>query len=511
MRLDSLNIWQRIALGALVGVVIGLVSVAVRAQDSLPATPQNQAILQENCSPVYETITPLRNPSFDSLYLWRRVVGRNGYDWFTDYVPLDDGQFFAIGMATPDMHEANAPRFITLLRYDKDGQVLEEQKKIEIEGLESIVKAQRIDQALYLGVNIKKAAGGYEPRLLKMSFDGAILKTLIFREDDTKLKLTDMVLDKNGVFIVSLQATKTRNDADGDAASVSYSVNTDLKKSGRRLYMPGTPNMFNSVSVNKDGSLLAAGRVQVSNTGDGRDGGWLVNLDEKGSIYWQKSFSRGAKAELVKAADYAEQGFVALGTAWRSLRDGGEKNSALWLLLVDTDGRPKWQRFVTGGDAYSFSAVDMQVLEDKRVMVLVNATALTPSEKVRSHIRMLMFSPQGTILDDKAYVEGSDSKAHRLTLTPEGQLRIVGDLYTGYGASDRADAINKKEEMSDVEDVKERREMSALEEILSTKLEDGHEDVFPELDQSASVITSTMRAWLLAIAPVGDYKNPCTP
>jgi hypothetical protein len=413
-------------------------------------------------------------------------------------------------MATPDIHDNEAPRFITLTRYDKDGQILAEQNKIEIDGLENIVKTQRIDQALYVAVNVKKSEDEYEARLLKMTLDGRILKTLVFNEGDARLqlddiKLNDMVLDGNGEFVVSLQARIARYD--GDVASVTYSVNTDLKKSRRRLYMPGEPNMFNSVSVNANGSLLAAGRVQVDNTGDGRDGGWLVNLDEKGSIYWQKPFFRGAKAELIKAADYGAEGFVALGSAWRSLRGEGEFDSALWLLFVDVDGRPKWQRFVTGGAAYSFSAVDMHVLEDKRILVLVNATALTPSEKIRSHIRMLVFSPQGTILDDKAYVEGSDSKARRLSVTAEGQLRIVGDLYTGYGPIDRPGMVKETDGEMDKKSV----EMSPLEEILSTKLEEVHEDVFPELDQSASVITSTMRAWLLAIAPVADYKNPCTP
>ena len=453
---------------------------------------------RENCSIVYEEIIPLRNPNFNNLYLWRRVVGRTGYDWLNEYIELENKQAITLGLATEYINDDTAERFLTIKRY-QNGYVIREQQ-LKIDGLQEIISAVRVKNDLFVGVNVKDDKGQNRAKLLKMGFDGENMRSISIVEEGHILTLLDMILDGDGHLVLSFELKSKKNP--DDYVSVNYTYDTDFKKLRRRLYMPGTPNYLNGISVAQDGSLISAGSVRVESTrnGEPRNGGWLVNLDSKGSIYWQKSYARGHKAELVRASQYGENSYAAIGTAWPASKKDEMKPTALWILMVDANGTVIWQRFITGREQYSYSAVDMHVFEDGRMVVLANAKALKPSEKIRSHIRLITFTPQGTILQDQAFVEGADSKAHNLVMTSELQYRILGEVYTGYSALG-TDAPKM--------DKKEKKEMSALEQIMETSINDQQEEAFRDPELTESVNTPTLRGWLLAVARPEDYNNPC--
>jgi|GEM_PF-1188638 len=497
-----------------VGKIIGVGGALLLALSYQSAAAQ----MQENCSPVYEEIIPLKNPSFTNLYDWRRVVGRTGYDWFSGYVELADDQSLSVGVSTQNINDANAARFLSLTRYDKEGQIIRE-RQIPMPNLKNIVSVLRMGDDVIVGVNIAQQDGRVLPQLLRMNAEGDGLKRHSFKEDEIYLEMVDVILDQDQNLVLSFNSENQRYA--NDMASIQYTLDQNFKQIRRRLYMPGTPNSYNKMTLNDDGSLVVAGSVNVESKikDKQRFGGWLVNLDKEGAIFWQKSYARGQKAELIRAKAYDERGFVAIGTAWPSLIDDEAKNSALWVMHVDTRGKPLWQRFITGRHEYGFSAVDMHVFDDGRIAVLANVKALTRSDKVRSHVRIITFTPQGTILQDQAFVEGSESMAHGLAMSKDEDFRIMGQVYTGYDEAAAApdeprDKAMAQEAASNVEqEAKTEKPMSALEQLRATSLEESLaadlNDTEGGADGQFDVLTPILRGWLLAVAKPEEYKNPC--
>lgn len=408
----------------------------------------------------------------------------------------------SVGVSSSDISDEIAVRQLYLVQYDRGGHVVRE-RQLELSGLDNVAGVVRIDDSLYAGVNAYQDKGQKLAKVVQLSLDGEILKQHSFDESGAVFTLNHLRKDKDGQILVSLKREDKK--VSYDFGNVNFTLDKDLKQIRRRLYMPGTPNMFNSVNLNPDGSLVGAGSVSVETKLDDslRHGGWLVNLDEKGSIYWQKSYARGAKAELVAAGAFGDVGYAAAGTAWPSLTNEKAKHSALWVMLTDINGETLWQRFITGREQYSYEAVDMHIYEDGRIAVLANATALKQTEKIRSHIRIITFTPQGTILEDQAYVEGANSRAHGWALTQEGQYRIYGELNTGYAESDDEALMDKEQ--------KEEEEMSALDKLRNTSLESMGAEVGIDMSDGneEESLAPKVRAWLLAVARPEDYKNPC--
>lgn len=479
--------------------------------DGRPANAQ----MQENCSPVYEAIIPLRNPDFNNLFEWRRVVGRTGYDWINNYVGLDDGFALTVGIASEDIHAEDAVRRLSIVRYDADGQIVRE-RQVDVDALDDVVATLRDGESIFVGANFVGADDQKYLQILRMNFDGEEIKPFILKENNEDLVLSDMVYDSEGR--ITLAVKRTKHDGKDESSTVFYTLDKRTEILYQREYMPGTSNHLVSVGVNEDGSYMGAGAVEVGRTLDGavREGGWIVNLDKKGAVYWQKPYARGAKAELARARIYGDVGVVSVGTAWPSIEIAAAKHSSLWVMLTDTTGEPKWQRFITGSDQYSYSAVDMHLYEDGRITVLANAIALVPSEKVRSHIRLITFSPQGTIIQDQAFVEGAEAMARALYVLDDGSFRITGQLYTGYAPRSEAMKemlMTRAVEVDDEEMAEENaagEEKSAFDQLRETTLENSYYDSMDsdKRDESAT-LAPVIRGWLLAVAAAQGYNNPC--
>tara|TARA_B100000073_G_C23728411_1_gene570023 strand:- start:617 stop:2104 length:1488 start_codon:yes stop_codon:yes gene_type:complete len=475
----------------------------------LPFPRAAQAQMQENCTPAYEAIIPLRNPNFNNLFMWRRVVGRTGYDWVSDYAALDDGYALSVGVSSADIHDDAVARDLSIIRYDNEGQIVRE-RQVSVDDLEDVVRVLRDGDNIYVGADFKGSDGRGYVQIMRMNFDGEDIQYYPIKEADYDLTLSDMLFNSDGDITLTLKHVK--RDAMGQPSSVFYTLDKKANIIHQRQYLPGTPNYMVSVGVNMDGSYLGSGAVEVGRTLDGevRLGGWIVNLDKLGAVYWQKSFARGAKAELVKASNYSDVGVVSVGTAWPSITIDQAVHSSLWVMMSDTTGEPKWQRFITGRKQYSYSAVDMHLFEDGRISVLANAIALEPSEKVRSHIRLITFSPQGTILQDQAFVEGAESMARRMHVLDNGSFRIAGQLYTGYAPRSEANEEMLIGQNQDGPNEEAEEEKSALQQLKETTLEMSYHDKLAEDEPlSDATLAPVIRGWLLAVEAPMPYKNPC--
>jgi hypothetical protein len=80
-----------------------------------------------------------------------------------------------------------------------------------------------------------------------------------------------------------------------------------------------------------DGSLLVSGTT--SNFPDGRHDGWIISLDDRGEIVWQKTYRAGDVQEVTSVARTSDGGLIFTGR----LRSDREKND-LWVVKTEASG-----------------------------------------------------------------------------------------------------------------------------------------------------------------------------
>ena len=111
-------------------------------------------------------------------------------------------------------------------------------------------------------------------------------------------------------------------------------------------------------------------------------------------------------------------GYLVLGDSTPS--DGGL--DATWLMAIDALGEPQWQRYFRRPD-FELSGFGLMRNEDGRVVVAMNAKA-DEGTGHRNHVRMLILSPRGVIVEDESYIEGVQAKGNDFVRGWNGE-RIV--------------------------------------------------------------------------------------
>jgi len=124
----------------------------------------------------------------------------------------------------------------------------------------------------------------------------------------------------------------------------------------------GIDNAF-SVNITHDGNYIVAGWTQ-SNGGDvtGYHGGadfWIVKLDPVGNILWERSLG-GSEAEHAWASfETIDGGFIIAGDSKSNDGDvtGNHGNEDYWVVKLDPDGNPQWQKSLGGSNQDAARAI----------------------------------------------------------------------------------------------------------------------------------------------------------
>jgi len=370
------------------------------------------------CRLVREEIIPLRTPNFDQSALWKKISGVKGIERPRTALPVVDGGQIFIGSSVPfdDKTGLGLPQ-IQMVRTDRVGKVIVE-KWINVKGLKTVADAILLKDRIV----ILSQLGTDNDDVISLQFLNGIgeeRNAKIISDPRYRLNPKSMVSVTGGTqMIIAAEAISRKNLK--DTFSVLIWVDKEGKKIIQKEYLPGVQNRPEFIGRLDKGETVMTGRVVDEN---GRDSGWVLRLSSKGEIIYQRPYPRGGDSVIRRAASLGNGAMIVVGDTLPSA--AGDK--AAWIMELDKQGNPVWQKYLTG--KYKYSGVDVIALGDGRYNMLI--AGQPTNEGGRQYARVLTLTSEGVIIGDESFIEASNSIPVRI-INQNGKRVILGLAETGF-------------------------------------------------------------------------------
>jgi len=193
--------------------------------------------------------------------------------------------------------------------------------------------------------------------VLRLDPDGNPIWQKEFKKEDYILQLSAVRQTRDGGFIAvgnlgPLHPKETKN-IDKDA----WVVKLDKKGSivWQKTYGGDLIDWAHNVIQTDDGNYLFVGETCEPKGRPGTGGVWVVKLGKRGSIQWQKSYSEPMERPIghfgveigYSARQMSNGDYLVVGTT-RSFGTGGGARGDVWVLRLDPTGGIKWQKAYGG-------------------------------------------------------------------------------------------------------------------------------------------------------------------
>lgn len=176
-----------------------------------------------------------------------------------------------------------------------------------------------------------------------------------------------------------------------------------------------------SVSPVAAGGFVLAGQVSPGHLG-GADA-WVVRLDERGDVIWQKTFG-GPLDEWVNAVrPTRDGGFVVAGSMY--WMDSGTHRDA-WVLLLDAQGEIVWQRSYGGTGEEGFAAIE-PVNDDGFVAAGYTFSFGAGGQEAW----VVRLDPNGGVIWQRAYGSPGADATNSIRLARDGGFIVAGMTDSG--------------------------------------------------------------------------------
>jgi hypothetical protein len=370
------------------------------------------------CLMVREEIVPLRVPSFDSAAIWKRTAGVKGPDIPRALLPVLDGGYIAIGysMTHDDKTGFSAP-VATMIRVNPLGKVLVE-KNIDVKDMKSVIDGVLIKDRIVILTELSTESDS-KIGLLFLNGAGEVKSNPDISLPAVNLIPRSIVSVAGGAqLLIAAEAISKRNE--NDRYTVLIWTDKDGKKIMQKEYLPGIKSRPEFVGRLPNGELVVTGRVATENN---QMAAWVMRLSSRGDIIEQRPYPRGAESVARRAFALTGGDLIVVGDAMPA----GQGAKAGWIMRLKADGEPMWQKYLTGG--YAYSGIDAIQQDDGRITLLL---AAKPSDKGgRHHARILTLSREGVIMEDSSFIEGSGAIPLRIAKQKDKRV-VLGMAETGF-------------------------------------------------------------------------------
>jgi len=339
-------------------------------------------------------IVTLKVPRLGTPFEWdAHHAARDGMVQFVASVPLEGGSILTAGVITGK----DGARSIVLAELDRRGRATRENvyKAKDNEHLAGMVASGKKVILLSSFRSGEKHDHG-EIRIAWYGLSGKFLKEALLTSDSYNYDGGAIAADKDGI-IVAFNAKHKKNDS-------RQALLARFDDAGTKTWQRGyTTGWFDGVSINADGTILATGRTAVGAS----NAAWIVSLTAKGGIVWQRTIPRGGESGFSFSSS-VPGGFLAAGYT----KPADDKAQAVLLVALDTRGNMRWERYIRSNE-FSFTPAGLLTEEDGRVIAAASATAVDMSN--RNHVRLIVFSPRGELMQDEDYIDGLGVRASAMT------------------------------------------------------------------------------------------------
>ncbi len=377
------------------------------------------------CIPAYEAIVSLRPPFFGSPAVWDATFGdKDGLVQFAAAVALKNKNLLVAG---EELDGNFKPVEHILIEMNNRARVVNE-KRYPAKTGERSTDMLEAKNGYVISSTIHGGPRNTERwvRLAWYDTDRNYRRDLILKDgafDYDSMGLT-RAADGNG-FLASVYATSRKDSA--DQYGMIFRINENGQQIWKRAYRPGIPNQIYGVTIADDHHYIAAGRIRHE---DGRMSGWILKLNDDGTIVWQSTFPRGEAAVFrqgfTKPGDQAGDHYVLTG----QIMPSGGGPGAVWVTELDSMGNVVWQRYIRG-TGYNLDGRNVRAYSDGRISILANVKAVDTDEGQQDHIRLLTLSPRGNLTDDQAYVEGNTARGVQMINGWNGERIVTAFIERG--------------------------------------------------------------------------------
>lgn len=209
---------------------------------------------------------------------------------------------------------------------------------------------------------------------------------------------------------------------------------------------------LNSIQTTQDGGYIMAGATwstdhDVTDTTGYPTNYWIVKLDKKGNIDWEKTFG-GSSWDLVSSVKQTPNGnYIVVGSTKSSDFDISNNygNYDIWVLKLDSKGNILWKKNYGGSD--DDYASEVVVTADNNYVIAANTESddqdVCNSYKEDPTYWILKINSSGKLIWDRCYGGSDIDRADDLIKTNDGGFLMAGQSYSSdedvsinYGKSD---------------------------------------------------------------------------
>ena len=353
----------------------------------------SQVAAQEavSCSAEYEVMMRLRSPSSGSYSVWDGTYGNDVNDeGFIGGELLSNGHVIVAGQKPAG---ADGVDHLVLLEMDRRGRTVW-QKAHDIKGLQSVRHMMRLGTNFVVSGDIRTSKSLEQVWLGFFNAKGELISTRILRDPRLNLAGDAIALaPRKNTFYMAVAKTDRKG---GETYSLLYHLDSKGRTLSTRSYRLGASSRVLGLHKTDDDELIAVGWIEASN---GREQGWVLQMDQELKLIWQQTVSRGGKAHLRDAVMGADGHVIVIGDVVSV--DGGQQ-AAFVFKMNGRSGQISWQRYYK--DDHKVSARQIVAHSQNKAghsYSLLIDTVGKETLEMDEFARVLQINERGVILDAK--------------------------------------------------------------------------------------------------------------
>jgi hypothetical protein len=263
--------------------------------------------------------------------------------------------------------------------------------------------------------------------------------------------LTAVIQTRDGGYLVggSSASEKTGDKSQPSRGNLDYWI-IKLDRKGtiewQKTYGGQYVDQLRSIEQTKDGGFIAGGYSNSPDDGDKTDKNygigdyWILKLDSKGGIQWQKTFGGDKDDQLYAIHQTYDEGYIVGGNSNSGVsnnkKKSNEKGTDFWVVRLDASGESVWQ------ETYNFGKADIltSLTENPDHTFLIAGYAQSEvtgkrkdDEEINDYIA-LKINEKGEELWHRAVGSAGEDILRKLIETRDGGYLLAG---TSKGASSR--------------------------------------------------------------------------
>ncbi len=268
-------------------------------------------------------------------------------------------------------------------------------------------------------------------------------------------KLQSIAQTRDGGYILggSSSSDRSGDKTDNSYGSVDYwavRLDKDGKIEWQKTFGGKYFDELRSIGQTADGGYILGGYSNSPQSGNksqdniGVGDYWVLKLDKKGSVEWEKVIGGDKDDQLFALHQTYDGGYILGGNSNSSATDakkkGNGKGTDFWVVKLDASGEMKWQ------ETYDFGNLDIltSIVENKDHTLMVAGFAqsepgTTKDEKGINDYIALKISETGDVLWQKTMGSEGDDALKKLIETRDG-----GYILAGTSNPVRAAGVNSK-------------------------------------------------------------------